>query len=482
MSIFNNKQPQDVFNWVNKIALYQQAPVISEPNQSISSYAITSITQTNNNNVSPHPSKKRKVTDATKDKMSKSHQGHTVSDETKRKISEAQKKQFAKQKLSGEKKKWKRSDETKRKISEAQKKQFAKQKLSGEKKKWKRSDATIRNISEAQKKRYTGPKGEDARKQLSEAHKGHTVSDATRKKISETYKGHTVSDATREKMSKAQKERRRKSRGEETKKNPDDIIHSVLPDKTSSDREILSIKEEPNLNNKDSDCAILDSSTVTRKIDDTLPVLQKPEDKTQSLLYQAEGEIENIKVSKWGYLNKRYLNGTTSEKKKIHDTIKNSMREWLILSEEKRTEYTNRLRDIYKISTPIDIGPFRGESAFAKRDIKAFEVLGPYSGVLHDGEETFSQVKRQHGPRNISAYLFETSSSHRFVDGFNSGNQLSLVNTAQLGDDIKIGANNISVVLFGKNINFYVANKNIPEGEEFFINYGPHYNFTIKNE
>ncbi len=305
--------------------------------------------------------------------------------------------------------------------------------------------------------------------------------------ISDARQGHPVSDKTKAKISATQKKRHRESRhresrGEETKKNPDDIIHSVLPDKTSSDREILSIKEEPNLNNKDSDCAILDSSTVTRKIDDTLPVLQKPEDKTQSLLYQAEGEIENIKVSKWGYLNKRYLNGTTSEKKKIHDTIQNSMREWLILSEEKRTEYTNRLRDIYKISTPIDIGSFRGESAFAKRDIKAFEVLGPYSGVLHDGEKTFSQVKRQHGPRNISAYLFETSSSHRFVDGFNSGNQLSLVNTAQLGDGIKIGANNISVVLFGKNINFYVANRNIPEGEEFFINYGPHYNFTIKDE
>ncbi len=239
--------------------------------------------------------------------------------------------------------------------------------------------------------------------------------------------------------------------------------------------EVLFIKKEP----------------FTHIIDRTLPVLQNPKDNTQSLLLEREGKIGSIKVTCWCGLHK-YLDEattltkkqsttskirklTTSEKNAIKDKMKDSMREWLTLSEEDRSEYYNRLDAIYKIAIPLDMGINRGSSTFAKRDIKQFEVLGPYAGVLREGEEGFLDGRRQYGVRRYSEYLFATNSDLRGVDGFQSGNHLRYVNTGQFGDCEKIGDNNICGVRFGKNLTFYVANRDIEKEAEFFVSYGLNY-------
>ncbi len=138
--------------------------------------------------------------------------------------------------------------------------------------------------------------------------------------------------------------------------------------------------------------------------------------------------------------------------------------------------------DIYTVIIPIDFGAARGLSTFAKRKIKQFEVLGPYAGVLREGEKDFKQGMRKIGKRNFSAYLFGTISEHRAIDAFGSGNTLSLVNTGQLGKGERIEDNNTSAVQIGKSLIFYVANRDIDKGEEFFVDYGPIYDCEIKQE
>lgn len=73
------------------------------------------------------------------------------------------------------------------------------------------SDETRRKMSESQKGHTVN---EDTRKKMSEAHKGHTVNEETRKKMSESRKGenHPLygkkhSEETRKKMSEAAKRR-----------------------------------------------------------------------------------------------------------------------------------------------------------------------------------------------------------------------------------------------------------------------------------
>ena len=74
-----------------------------------------------------------------------------------------------------------------------------------------RSEETKKKISEANKGRITWNKGltlsEETRKKMSEAKKGKIVSEETRKKMSEAHKGLTLSAETRRKLSEAAKRR-----------------------------------------------------------------------------------------------------------------------------------------------------------------------------------------------------------------------------------------------------------------------------------
>ena len=86
------------------------------------------------------------------------------------------------------------SEETRKKISEAQKGKAP----------WNKEKVNIYS-KETRKKMSEAKKGktlsEETRKKMSEAHKGKTLSEETRKKISEANKGKTLSKETRKKMS-----------------------------------------------------------------------------------------------------------------------------------------------------------------------------------------------------------------------------------------------------------------------------------------
>jgi len=81
------------------------------------------------------------------------------------------------------------SEETKRKLSEANKGHTV-------------SEKTRKKISEASKGKTHS---EEHKRKLSEVNKGHTVSEETKRKLSEAHKGNTLSDETKRKLSEAHK-------------------------------------------------------------------------------------------------------------------------------------------------------------------------------------------------------------------------------------------------------------------------------------
>ena len=110
-------------------------------------------------------------------KMSESRKGHKLSEETKRRMSEAHK-----GKLSAP-----RSEETKRKISEARKGKPGTP----------RSEETKRRMSESQKGKHNITHSDEAKRKMSESHKGHKLSEEHKRKISEANKGkHSINGGT----------------------------------------------------------------------------------------------------------------------------------------------------------------------------------------------------------------------------------------------------------------------------------------------
>ncbi|NGZ14681.1 SET domain-containing protein [Vibrio aestuarianus] len=138
-------------------------------------------------------------------------------------------------------------------------------------------------------------------------------------------------------------------------------------------------------------------------------------------------------------------------------------------------------------AVPVDEGPRRGLSVFAKRDIKKFEVLGVYSGILHEDERSVASVMRKEGSVSVLTYLWSTQSKKRNIDASQYANSLATINTAHLPSnkpqEIFAKHNNLDCVRFGPNYVFYVALRNINKGEELLIDYGPDYDpLQIKEE
>src|SRR5574344_1547891 len=132
---------------------------------------------------------KKNMSDETKFKLSEAQKGKHQSEETKRKMSEAHKGVH-------------QSEEAKRKNSEAHRGNSA---TKG--KHWKCSEEAKRHISEAHKGKHHS---EETKRKISEAHKGRKawnkgkpLSDEARRKLSEAHKGKHHSDEARRHMSEA---------------------------------------------------------------------------------------------------------------------------------------------------------------------------------------------------------------------------------------------------------------------------------------
>lgn len=206
--------------------------------------------------------------------------------------------------------------------------------------------------------------------------------------------------------------------------------------------------------------------TLKRTLDDNGPILRNPARPSESMMGLAERPVDELRVTHWGGLQ---ADGAT--KLRINEEI----RQWL----RDEGNHAVRFARMLYVMRPLDDGPERGDSVFAKVNLPPWTLLGPYAGILHDDTQSnsLSAERRAYGTSNVHRYTFQTGSVQRLVSAYASGNVLSLINTATLAGYAPIAGknNNVSCIRAGKNITFYVTNTFIPEGEELFIDYGPDY-------
>ncbi|WP_412527072.1 SET domain-containing protein-lysine N-methyltransferase [Burkholderia lata] len=215
-----------------------------------------------------------------------------------------------------------------------------------------------------------------------------------------------------------------------------------------------------------------DTWMFERPINNNLPILQDSNNPAKSVLVQHEGPIESIRVTGWGDLKEKIDSFPHSKRPEIKGKIIEETRDWL----RREGNLDTKFNDIISVSTPLDDGPARGQSTFAARDIRQFEVLGPYAGKLHLTDESLRQETRHSGRRAVLEYLWETRSGQRSVSGLMTGNVLSLVNTSKIpGKGPSWGHNNVSAIRAGKSLTIYVANQDIPKGTELLVDYGDAY-------
>ncbi|EBG4356202.1 SET domain-containing protein-lysine N-methyltransferase [Salmonella enterica subsp. enterica] len=204
----------------------------------------------------------------------------------------------------------------------------------------------------------------------------------------------------------------------------------------------------------------------THQINNKLPILQHWRDPTISVMAQAEGRIKTLQVTRWGPLFNLLSRQT---KARINQEIR-----WFLQNEGR---HDARMNEMMSVAIPLDDQDgYRGRTVYARTDLAAFTVLGPYSGRLLDSETVRCEYEKEYG-REASNYYFTTRSQERLVSAWPEGNILSLINSPAFTHRTAETAarQNVSVVLVGKNIHFYVTTRDISAGEELWFDYGPDY-------
>lgn len=212
------------------------------------------------------------------------------------------------------------------------------------------------------------------------------------------------------------------------------------------------------------------------QIDNRLPILQDPNDVARSLTLSAEGpegvggppaNINEIEVTYWN----RLLDDIEPaiERLKWADAIVAEVRDW-IRNEDNLAFRFDQLLKVEKLKA----GPERGLSVVANRDIRRFEVLGPYSGKLHRGNSTLTKELNDKGYKAVESFSFSTFSNDGTLSAHGSGNVLSLVNSFYTRGE-PFGQENVATINVGRYMTFFVAWQDIQKGEELLLDYGPTY-------
>ncbi|EKY4300177.1 SET domain-containing protein-lysine N-methyltransferase [Salmonella enterica] len=242
---------------------------------------------------------------------------------------------------------------------------------------------------------------------------------------------------------------------------------SMPPERSGEKRSLPSTKEDiPALPAKQIKEEEDDVTWRTHQINNNLPILQHWRDPTISVMARAEGRIETLHVTRWGPLFNPLPRQT---KARINQEIR-----WFLQNEG---SHDARMNEIMSVAIPLDDSDgYRGRTVYARTDLAAFTVLGPYSGRLLDSETVRCEYEKEYG-REASNYYFATRSQERIVSGFPQGNILSLLNSpvfTQRTEEAE-ARQNVSAVLVGKNIHFFLTTRDVRAGEELWFDYGPDY-------
>ncbi|EKS7553959.1 SET domain-containing protein-lysine N-methyltransferase [Salmonella enterica] len=204
----------------------------------------------------------------------------------------------------------------------------------------------------------------------------------------------------------------------------------------------------------------------THQINNNLPILRHWRAPAISVMTQAEGRIETLQVTRWGPLFNLLSRQT---KARINQDIR-----WFLQNEGK---HDARMNAMMSVAIPLDDSDgYRGRTVYARIDLAAFTVLGPYSGRLLDSEKVRCEYEKEYG-KEAGNYYFATRSQERLVSAWPEGNILSLINSPAFTHRTAEteARQNVSAVLVGKNIHFYVTTRDISAGEELWFDYGPDY-------
>ncbi|EAW8161490.1 SET domain-containing protein-lysine N-methyltransferase [Salmonella enterica subsp. houtenae] len=242
---------------------------------------------------------------------------------------------------------------------------------------------------------------------------------------------------------------------------------SMPPERSGEKRSLPSTKEDiPALPAKQMKEEEDDVTWRTHQINNNLPILQHWRDPTISVMARAEGRIETLQVTRWGPLFNPLPRQT---KARINQEIR-----WFLQNEG---SHDARMNEIMSVAIPLDDSDgYRGRTVYARTDLAAFTVLGPYSGRLLDSETVRGEYEKVYG-REASNYYFTTRSQERLVSAWPEGNLLSLINSPVFSQRTAEteARQNVSAVRVGKNIHFFLTTRDVRAGEELWFDYGPDY-------
>ncbi|EAX2184705.1 SET domain-containing protein-lysine N-methyltransferase, partial [Salmonella enterica] len=125
----------------------------------------------------------------------------------------------------------------------------------------------------------------------------------------------------------------------------------------------------------------------THQINNNLPILQHWRDPTISVMAQAEGRIETLQVTRWRPLFNALPRQT---KARINQEIR-----WFLQNEGR---HDARMNEMMSVAIPLDDRDgYRGRTIYARNNLAAFTVLGPYSGRLLDSETVRGEYEKEYG-------------------------------------------------------------------------------------
>ncbi|EDL9147519.1 SET domain-containing protein-lysine N-methyltransferase, partial [Salmonella enterica subsp. enterica serovar Kentucky] len=142
-----------------------------------------------------------------------------------------------------------------------------------------------------------------------------------------------------------------------------------------------------------------DVTWLTHQINNNLPILRHWRDPAISVMAQAEGRIETLQVTRWGPLFNLLSRQT---KARINQNIR-----WFLQNEGK---HDARMNAMMSVAIPLDDSDgYRGRTVYARTNLAAFTVLGPYSGRLLDSEKVRCEYEKKYG-KESGNYYFATRS------------------------------------------------------------------------
>ncbi|ECG9964946.1 SET domain-containing protein-lysine N-methyltransferase, partial [Salmonella enterica subsp. enterica serovar Kentucky] len=145
-----------------------------------------------------------------------------------------------------------------------------------------------------------------------------------------------------------------------------------------------------------------DVTWLTHQINNNLPILRHWRDPAISVMAQAEGRIETLQVTRWGPLFNLLSRQT---KARINQNIR-----WFLQNEGK---HDARMNAMMSVAIPLDDSDgYRGRTVYARTNLAAFTVLGPYSGRLLDSEKVRCEYEKKYG-KESGNYYFATRSQER---------------------------------------------------------------------